>query len=246
MQFKDSIALVTGAARGIGWETARQFHKSGCKVILVDLNEEDLKSAIKRIDPAETDRLIGLPCDVSDAESVTALFSKIKEICGGLDILVNNAGITRDNLFMRMKMEQWQQVIDVNLTGTYLCTRAAASLLRKSNRGRIITISSVAAAGNAGQANYSASKAGLIGLTKTLALELARYGITANCVSPGFIETEMTEAIPEKAKNVWLEKIPATRSGQPDDIAKAILFLASESADYITGQVLGVDGGLSI
>ncbi|MBN1355908.1 beta-ketoacyl-ACP reductase [bacterium] len=246
MQLTDTTAMVTGAARGIGWEIAQGLFRAGSRVILVDLNREELLDSVEKIESSGSDWLIPVACDVSDPASVTEMFEKIKMDWGKLDILINNAGITRDNLFMRMKLAEWTKVIDVNLTGSYLCTRNAVSMLRKSPRGRIINISSVAAKGNPGQANYSASKAGIIGLTKTLALELARYGITANCIAPGFIETDMTRAIGDKARTDWMMKIPAGRAGQPADIAATILFLVSPGADYITGQVIGVDGGLGI
>lgn len=170
----------------------------------------------------------------------------VKNEIGGLDALVNNAGITRDNLFMRMSIDQWQSVIDVNLTGTYLMSRHGIGLIRKSSFGRIVNLSSVVAYGNPGQANYSASKAGVIGLTKTLALELARYNVTVNAIAPGFIETEMTRTLPEKAREEWLTKIPAGRAGQPLDVAETIVFLLSDAASYITGSVIYVDGGLGL
>jgi len=246
MYFKEKTALVTGAARGIGKSIARKLFENGSTVILVDLLDNELREACGDISGDSMERIEGLPCDISDPESVASLFKQVKQKYGCLDILVNNAGITRDNIFLRMSIDQWQKVIDVNLTGTFLCCRYGAALLRKSSQGRIINISSVAARGNPGQANYSASKAGVIGLTKTLALELARYKITVNAVAPGFVETEMTQSIPEKAREQWMNKIPAGRPGCVDDIADAVIFLASDTAAYITGVILGVDGGLGI
>ncbi len=244
------VALITGAARGIGRAIAQKFYDHGISVIIVDLKETDIQDSIAAIRCASKSdhpgELSGMSCNVSAPDSVEALFKNVKETSNQLDILVNNAGITRDNLFLRMTFEQWQEVISVNLSGTFLCSRHAASLLRKSPHGRIINLSSVAAGGNPGQANYAASKAGVIGLTKTLALELARYNITVNAIAPGFIETDMTRAIPEKARDEWMSKIALGRPGSADDVAETALFLASDRAAYITGEVIGVDGGLGI
>jgi 3-oxoacyl-(acyl-carrier-protein) reductase len=251
MEFEDRVALVTGSARGIGKEVARQLYELGATVIVADLVQSDVDTVCAEISrPAKDDgageRIVGFACDVADPDSVWALFKTIKSRIGRLDILVNNAGITRDGLFARMTFEQWKKVIDVNLTGTYLCCRQGLAMLRKSKAGRIINISSVAASGNIGQANYSASKAGVIGLTKTLALELGRYHLTVNAVAPGFIDTDMTRDVPEQAREHWLEKVPAGRAGTAEDVAHTVLFLASEDASYMTGEVLEVDGGLHV
>jgi NAD(P)-dependent dehydrogenase (short-subunit alcohol dehydrogenase family) len=249
MEFKNRVAAVTGSARGIGKEIARVLFEDGATVIVADLLQSDVDEACREIagsNEADAERVVGLACDVADPDSVWALFKTIKDRIGSLDILVNNAGITRDGLFGRMTFEQWKKVIDVNLTGTYLCCRQGLAMLRKSKTGRIVNISSAAANGNIGQANYSASKAGVIGLSKTLALELARYNMTVNVVAPGFIDTQMTREVPEKARQHWIDKVPAGRAGTAEDVARAVTFLASDGASYLTGQVLEVDGGLHV
>jgi NAD(P)-dependent dehydrogenase (short-subunit alcohol dehydrogenase family) len=251
MEFEDRVALVTGSARGIGKAVAQILFDDGATVIVADLLQGDVDAACREIAGATDadaagERIAGFTCDVADPDSVWALFRSIKGRFGRLDILVNNAGITRDGLFARMSLEQWKKVIDVNLTGTYLCCRQGVAMLRKSKAGRIINMSSAAAAGNIGQANYSASKAGVIGLTKTLALELARYDLTVNAVAPGFIDTDMTREVPEAARQHWIERVPAGRAGTAEDIARAVTFLASDHASYLTGEVLEVDGGLHV
>ncbi|MBN1296876.1 SDR family oxidoreductase [bacterium] len=243
-QLNNRNVVITGGARGIGFAVAEACLRAGAGVVLVDLKAEDLTIAADRLQGG--DAVHCHACNVADEEQVKALAQALKATPGSLDALVNNAGITRDNLFMRMTTDQWQSVIDVNLTGSFLMARHLVGLIRKSEWGRIVNLSSVAARGNAGQANYAASKAGVIGLTKTLALELARYQVTVNAVAPGFIETEMTQAIPEAARDEWLRKIPAARPGKPSDVADAVVFLLSDDAAYITGTVIGVDGGLGI
>jgi len=248
MRFDDRVAVVTGSARGIGKEIVRKLLGAGAGVVVADLNEDDVQKTCHELaeeaGSGAGDRILGLSCNVADPEAVQAMFKAIKEKFGRLDILVNNAGITKDNHFIRMTLEQWKQVIDVNLTGTFLCCRHGMGLIRKSPHGRIINIASVSANGNPGQANYAASKAGVIGLTKTLATELARWGVTCNAVAPGFIDTDMSKAVPEDVKEQWITKIPSGRAGQPGEIADAVLFLASDAATYITGDTLKVDGGI--
>lgn len=249
MDFTDRVAVVTGSARGIGKAIARKLFELHAGVVIADLNQEDVDAACKdiaeRAAPEAAERICGFACDVSQPDSVDALFRSVKSRFNQLDILVNNAGITRDNLFMRMSFEQWKLVIDVNLNGTFLCCRHALPLLRKSKHGRIVNLSSISAGGNIGQANYAASKAGVVGLTKTLSLELARRQITVNAVAPGFIDTEMTRAIPEKDRQHWIDHIPSGRPGSVDDVADSVIFLVSDDASFITGEVLAVDGGLN-
>lgn len=233
-------ALVTGAARGIGRSIAETLVACGAKVAIADL---DLASAEKTAE--EIGEARGFACDVSDPTAVTMLIQTVEEAFGSLDILVNNAGITKDNLMARMKDEDWDAVMNVNLRSAFVSTRAAQRGMMKRRFGRIINISSVVGImGNKGQANYAASKAGLIGLTKTAAKELASRGITVNAIAPGFIQTAMTDKLPDEAKAALSAQIPMGRLGEPKDIANAVAFLASDLAAYITGQVLVVDGGM--
>ncbi len=239
------VALVTGAARGIGRAIAVALAKPGLTIYINDVANWDEAAYTCSLVEANGAQAHLLPFDVTHSPSVEQAFAQIADDPGRLDILVNNAGITRDNLIARMKEEQWEQVLAVNLKGAFNCIRAAVRLMLKQRYGRIINISSVVAVmGNAGQVNYAASKAGLIGLTKSVARELASRHITVNAVAPGFITTEMTENLPEKTKAELLAQIPLHRFGTPEEVAQAVAFLASDHAAYITGQVLHVNGGM--
>ena len=239
------VAIVTGAARGLGRAIAETLAQSGAKVACVDVKAELLAETVSAIQAAGGTAM-AWTCDVTDSERVSAVVEEVATTWGGLHILVNNAGITKDTLIMRMKDEQWDAVIAINLRGTFLFTRTASRYLMKAQRGRIINIASVSGiTGNPGQANYSASKAGIIGLTRTVAKELASRGITVNAVAPGFIATEMTAALGEEILQEVRKQIPLGRLGDPQDVADAVLFLASEAAGFITGHVLTVDGGLT-
>jgi len=244
MMLEGKVAAITGASRGIGRDMALMFASRGAKVVVSARNEEALGTLVDEI-KASGGEALAVAGDVSVAEDANTLVESAVATFGRLDILVNNAGVTRDGLLLRMKDEDWDTVIDINLKGAFLCTRAAAKVMSKQKAGRIINISSVVGEmGNAGQANYCASKAGLLGLTKSVARELARRNVTVNAVTPGFIVTEMTDELPEKNKQELTAQIPLGRLGQPEDIAHAVLFLASDQAVYITGQVLGVNGGM--
>jgi len=244
MSLEGKVAVITGAARGIGRAIAEALAAAGCKVVISDIQGAEEAAQEIQARGAET---LGLSVDVTQAESVEQMLKSTLEHFGRLDILVNNAGITRDGLLMRMKEADWDLVLSVNLKGAFLCCKAACRALMKSPSGRIINIASIVGQiGNAGQANYSASKAGLIGLTKTLAKEFASRNVTVNAIAPGFIQTAMTDQMPEKAREQLLGSIPLGRMGQPDDVAAAVAFLASEEAAYITGHVLNVDGGLAM
>lgn len=243
MMLEKKTAIVTGSGRGIGFEIAKRFIKQGAHLVLSDISEELLSKAKSALQ--KHGEVSSLVCDVSDPTQVAELMNKAKERFSSIDILVNNAGVTRDTLLMRMKEEDWDFVLKVNLKGAFLATQSAAKVMIKQRSGRIINISSVVGLmGNAGQANYSASKAGLIGLTKSSAKELASRGVTVNAIAPGYIETEMTENLPETARQAFLDNIPLKRPGTPEDIADTALFLASDLASYITGQVIQVDGGM--
>jgi 3-oxoacyl-[acyl-carrier protein] reductase len=239
------VAIVTGAARGLGRAIAETLAGAGAKVACLDVNAELLANTVAAI-TAAGGAAMAVACDVTNSERVSAAVDEVVNAWGGLDILVNNAGITKDTLVMRMKDDQWDAVININLRGTFLFTRAAVRPLMKSARGRIVNIASVSGiTGNPGQANYSASKAGIIGLTRTVAKELAGRGITVNAVAPGFIATDMTAVLSEEIKTAVKKQIPLGRMGDPQDIADAVLFLASPGAGFITGHVLTVDGGLT-
>jgi len=237
------VSLVTGASRGIGLAIARAFAAEGAFVVLAARDTARLQDAVSQIQAAGG-RAEVLALDVASRASVEAGIAAILAGHGRIDHLVNNAGVTRDNLLLRMKDAEWQQVIETNLTGAFLCTQAVLKPMLKQRGGRIVTITSVVGlGGNAGQANYAASKAGLIGFTKSVAREVASRGITANAIAPGFIETDMTAAMTDKAREAVLGAIPLGRVGRPEDVAGAALFLVSDAAAYVTGQVLAVDGG---
>ncbi len=239
------IALVTGASQGIGKAIALELARCGAKVVCVARNVEKLEATAAAIRAAGGEAEV-LACDVTNGEKVAALIDDVSERLGGLQILVNNAGITRDTLLPRMTDEQWDDVLNTNLRGTFLFTRAATRVMMQARYGRVINISSVSGLmGNPGQSNYSASKAGMIGFTRTVARELAGRKVTVNAVAPGFIASEMTEALGEAILDEVKKRIPAKRIGTAEDVAAAVLFLASKGASYITGQVLTVDGGMT-
>jgi 3-oxoacyl-[acyl-carrier protein] reductase len=242
---KDKVAIVTGASQGIGRETALALAEAGAKVAVAARNEEKLAALVNEIVGREAGQALAVKMDVADAEQVKAGFKQVLEKFGRLDILVNNAAITRDGLAMRMKADDWDAVIRTNLTGAHLCIQQALPTMMRARAGRIINIASVVAQmGNAGQANYVAAKAGLIGLTKAIAMEISSRNITVNAVAPGFIETPMTDVLPDKVKEELKVRIPLGRMGLARDVAAAIVFLASDEACYITGHVLDVNGGM--
>ena len=241
---KGKVAIVTGASRGIGRSIALALAAEGARIVAVDLGTEETEAFVAELKAKGTEALavVGNVTVAADAERMV---EAAVETFGRVDILVNNAGITRDALLLRMKDEDWDAVLSVNLKGAFLCSRAAAKVMSKQRYGRIVNIASIVGQmGNAGQANYCASKAGLIGLTKSNARELARRNLTVNAVAPGFIATAMTEVLPEKVKEELLAQIPLERLGSAEDIAHAVLFLAAERSGYITGQVIGVNGGM--
>ncbi len=241
---KDKVAVVTGASRGIGRAIALRLAAEGARVVVTATTLEGVQKTAETIQQNGGEAL-AVQVNVADAESVANLFKTVLDQYGRVDILVNNAGITRDNLLVRMSHEEWQAVLDVNLTGVFNCIKAVTRTMMKQRVGKIINISSVVGEiGNAGQANYSAAKAGIIGLTKSVAKELASRNIQVNCVAPGYIQTDMTEQIPESAREQLLSAIPAGRMGTPEDVAALVVFLASSDSDYITGQVMNVDGGM--
>lgn len=240
MRFKDQIVVVTGASRGIGKDIAAAFAAEGANVACIATTLEGAQATASNLKGAKA-----FACDVSQSEQVDALFEAIQEQMGTPSVLVNNAGITKDNLLMRLKDEDWDRVLDVNLKGAFNCIRAVSRPMMKARYGRIVNVTSVIGLhGGAGQTNYAASKAGLVGLTMSVAKELGSRGITCNAVAPGFIESEMTANLPPEFREEAIKRAPAGRLGEGRDVAAAVMFLASPDAGYITGQTLTVDGGL--
>jgi len=244
------VAVITGAARGIGFGIAQRLASEGASVAVLDLDEAAAQEAAGRLGLAEGARSVGIGCDVVDGAAAEAAVQRVVDELGGIHVLVNNAGITRDNLLFKMTEEDWDLVMNVHLKGVFNMTKAAQSRFVEQKYGKILNLSSVSALGNRGQANYSAAKMGIQGLTRTLGIELGPFGITANAIAPGFIATEMTDATarrlkmePEELQRVNAEATPVRRVGQPEDIAAAAAFLCSDEASFITGQTLYVDGG---
>ena len=242
MRLKERVAIVTGAAQGIGRAIALRFAAEGARVVVADVNEEGAADTARLAQEAGGAALT-VRADVARAEDTTAMVAAACDRFGGVHILVNNAGNIRDALLLKMSEEQWDNVIAVHLKGAFLATKAALPAMVTQQYGRVISLSSGAALGNPGQANYSAAKAGLLGFTRTVALEVARYNITVNAIAPGFIDTPMTRSIPDHIRSAVIEKIPLKRAGTPDDVAGVALFLASDDAAYVTGQVIQVCGG---
>jgi NAD(P)-dependent dehydrogenase (short-subunit alcohol dehydrogenase family) len=253
MLLEDKVALITGGANGIGRATALRFAREGARLVVSDVDEDGLAELSRQIEAGDGESVMVVG-SVTERADVQKMIDAALERFGRLDVLINNAGVNRDALVTRIKEgeaklmsdEDWDTVLNVNLKGTWLCSQIAAVLMMKQNYGRIVNTSSIGALGNIGQANYAASKAGVIGLTKTLALEWARFNIAVNCVAPGATKTTMTAGIPEKLMEGLLAKIPYRRLAEPEEIAAAHAFLASDEAAYITGQVLFVDGGISL
>lgn len=245
-QLNDQSVLITGASGGIGKAIAKALFAQGATIAISGTREEALQSLAADLKSTNTKNQVHvLPCNLTDPEAVEALFPQAESVMGKVDILVNNAGITRDGLAMRLKDEDWANVLDVNLTSCFRLCRAALKYMMKRRHGRIINITSVVGVtGNAGQANYTAAKAGLIGLSKTLAQEVASRGITVNCIAPGFIASAMTDVLPDTVKEKILTSIPQGRMGTPEDIAAAAVYLASPEAAYVTGQTLHINGGM--
>jgi 3-oxoacyl-[acyl-carrier protein] reductase len=248
VKLKDKVAVVTGGARGIGKEICGTFLKEGAVVYIFDVDREQGDRTVREFKSIQVkDRINFMEVDITSERDVENSMEKIITIEEEIDILVNNAGITSDNLILRMSLDEWQKVIDINLTGAFICSKYAVRNMVRKRSGKIINISSIVGVhGNAGQSNYSSSKAGIIGLTKTLARELAGRNILVNAVAPGYIETEMTGKLSDKVKEKLMEQIPIKRLGSVKDVADAVLFLASDDSSYITGTVVSLDGGMGI
>jgi 3-oxoacyl-[acyl-carrier protein] reductase len=244
MNLNGKVALVTGAGQGIGKVIAIKLAKNGASVVLNDLNKEGLNAVASEIEN-NGGKALPLEANVVNMEDVQGMVDKIVQELGGIHILVNNAGITRDALLLRMSVDDWDTVLSVNLKGVFNCTKSALKYMSKQKEGNIISIASIVGVmGNAGQANYAASKAGVIGFTKTVAKEYAKRGIKANAIAPGFISTAMTDALSDKVKEEMMKQIPMGKLGEPEDVADAVLFLASDASSYITGQVININGGM--
>ncbi|MGC8667035.1 MAG: 3-oxoacyl-[acyl-carrier-protein] reductase [Chthonomonadales bacterium] len=248
MKLEGQVAIVTGAGRGgrgIGRSIALALAGEGAQIAVSDFVVENAQAVAEEVQRTTGQKAVAIEGNVAVWQDVERLVDRVMQEFGRLDILVNNAGITRDNLIIRMSEEEWDAVVDSNLKGTFLCTKAASRVMLKQKRGRIVNIASVMGiVGNAGQANYSASKAGIIGLTKTTAKELGSRGITCNAVAPGFIQTVMTDALPQELRDQMMKQVPLARLGTPEDVAGVVLFLCTDAAAYVTGQVISVDGGL--
>jgi len=241
---ENKVAVITGSGRGIGKAIALRLAQDKMNIVVCDIDDDSINTAVKQIEQTGV-KAVAIKVDVTDSEQVTHLFDETMKAFGSVDVLVNNAGITRDNLLIRMQESEWDAVISVNLKGSFNCLKSAAKIMMKQRSGKIVNLSSVVGVmGNVGQANYAASKGGLISLTKSAAKELAARNITVNAVAPGYIETEMTKNLHDNVKEAFLNLIPLKRPGQPDDIANVVSFLVSPAADYITGQVIHIDGGM--
>lgn len=241
---KDQVVIITGSGRGIGKAIAENFAECGAKIVISDIDEDvTVKTAAEL--QSQGAEVLPLVCDITDRERINDLVNQVIAKWGKIDCLVNNAGLTKDALFIRMKQEDWDFAVNVNLTAVFKFSQAVAKKMYRAKRGNIINLSSFARMGSPGQANYSSAKAGVVALTKTMAKELAPRNIRVNCVAPGFITTRLTEAIPEDYKKEYLEKIPLKRAGAPEEIASVVVFLASRLSSYMTGQVLDVNGGVS-
>jgi 3-oxoacyl-(acyl-carrier-protein) reductase len=245
MRLKDKIAIVTGAGRGLGKGIALKLAREGAKIVVCDVVEESAQAVAAEIEKAGG-KAIAVEADIANKADVEAMFAAAVSQFGQIDILVNNAGINRDGVLHKMTDENWDKVIAVNLTGTFYCLRLAAQQMRERGYGRIVNVASMSWLGNFGQANYAASKAGVVGLTKTAARELARKGITVNAVCPGFIDTEMTRGVPENIWEMMVDKIWSGKVGSPEDVGNVVAFLASDEASYVTGEVINVSGGMTL